>query len=120
MIASSSAITTRVGRGSVTVLPASTSGQFGGDAVEQGILLPLELAHRAAQRLRVAGLRIGVTAGVTRLDVGERRLRHQCTEAHVLSLFLEESQLLLGDRELRADPLEALADVDESTLQEGL
>src|SRR4051812_40096544 len=120
MIASSSAITTRVGRGSDTVLRGSAGGQFGRDAVEEGVLLRLELAHGAAQRLRLTGLRIGVTAGVARLDVGEGRLRHQRTEADVLRLLLQEAELLLGDRELGADALETLADVDQSTLQEGL
>src|SRR5437868_7034249 len=98
MMASSSAITTRVGRAgsAVTGLPGSASGQFSGDAVEEGVLFPHELGHRSAQRLGVAGLRVGVTARVTRLDVGEGRFGHERPEPPVFGLLLEESQLLLG------------------------
>ena len=69
---------------------------------------------------RVAGLGIGVPAGVAGLDVGERRLRHQRPQPHVLRFLLEEAELLLGDRELGADALQPFADVDEAALEEGL
>ena len=67
----------------------------------------------------MAGLGVGVAAGVARLDVGERRLRHERAQPGVLGLLLEERELLLGDRELGADPLEAVADVDEAALRGG-
>jgi murein DD-endopeptidase MepM/ murein hydrolase activator NlpD len=68
----------------------------------------------------VARLGVGMTPRVAGLDVGERRLGHQCAQPHVLRLLLEEAELLLGDRELRPDPLQPFADVDETPLQEGL
>jgi hypothetical protein len=66
----------------------------------------------------VAGQGVGVAAGITGLDVGERRLGDERAEAHVVGLFLEEHQLLLGDGQLGANALEAFADVDQATLQD--
>jgi hypothetical protein len=66
----------------------------------------------------VAGERIGVPPSVASLDVGERRLGDERAEAHVVGLLLEEHELLLGDGQLGANPLEAFADVDEATLQD--
>jgi len=96
----------------------SARGQFGGDAVEQRILLPFELPDGAAQRVGVAGLGVGVTAGLARLDVGQGRLGDERAQAHVLGLLLEEAELLLGHRQLSPDPLEPFTDVDESSLEE--
>src|SRR5262245_58774212 len=99
MIASSSATTTR-GRRVGASAPKSTGSagrEIGGDAIEQLILLRLELAHVLAQGVAVAGERIGVPAGVAGLDVRERRLGDERAQAYVVGLLLEEHQLLLGD-----------------------
>ena len=69
------------------------------------------------KRVAVAGERVGVAAGVPRLDVGQRRLGDQRAQPDVLGLLLEEGQLLVGDGELGAHPLEALAHVDEAALR---
>ena len=61
---------------------------------------------------------VGVPAGVPGLDVGERRLGDQRPQAGVFGFLLEERELLLGDRELRAEALEAVADVDEAALEQ--
>ena len=98
----------------------SARRQFGRDAVEERVLLLLELADRRPQRLGVARLGVGVAAGVAGLDVGERGLRHERPQPYVLGFLLEEAQLLVGDRELGPDPLQALADVDEAPLEERL
>ena len=68
----------------------------------------------------MAGQRVGVTAGVARLDVGERGLRNERAQPDVLGFLLEDHELLLGDVELGADALEALAHVDEAALQDRL
>ena len=74
---------------------------------------------RAAQRVALAGLRVGVAAHVAGLGVGDRRLRDQRAQPGVLGLGLEERALLVGDGQLRAQPLEAVAHVDEAALQQG-
>ncbi len=59
-------------------------------AVEQCVLLGFELVDRPAQRLALAALGVGVAAHLVRLGLGERRLRHERTQAGVLGLGLEE------------------------------
>lgn len=63
---------------------------------------------------------IGVAPGLTGLDIGQGCLRDERAHALALRLLLEEEELLLGDRELRTDALEALADVDQAPLQDRL
>ena len=79
-----------------------------------------ELPHGDAQRVAVAGEGVGVATGVAGLDVGQRCLRDERAHALALGLLLEEEHLLLGDRELGTDALEALADVDQAPLQDRL
>ena len=81
------------------------------------VLLALELRDRAAQRVAVRGQGVGVPPGVSGLGLGERRLRDQGPQPGVLGLLLEERELLLGDRELGAQALEPVADVDEAPLE---
>ena len=57
-------------------------------------------------------------AGVARLDVGERGLGHERAQAGVLRLFLEEHELLFGDGQLDAQPLEPFADIHEAPLED--
>ena len=66
----------------------------------------------------MAGERVGLPAGVARLHVGERRLGHERAQAGVFGLFLEEHELLFGDRQLDAQPLEPFADIDETPLED--
>ena len=123
MIASSSAITTRVGRlGSAdtglpvvngpTVRPRCGRGASPAPAPARSTVARSDSAWRAwASAWRRASRASTSASG---------RLRHQRPEADVLRLLLEEAQLLLGDRELGPDPFQAFADVDQAALEEGL
>ena len=122
MIASSSAITTRVVGSAVS----GTAGALGQRAessaeirIEQAVLLLLELAHRGADGVAVPGQRAGMAAGLAGLHVGERGLGHE-RPAHVLGFLLEECELLVGHGELGAHPLEPFAHVDEAPLEHRL
>ena len=74
---------------------------------------------RPAQRVALAALGVGVAARLVRLGVGERRLGHERPQAGVLGFGLEERALLVGDRELGAQPLEPVAHVDQAALEQG-
>ena len=121
MIASSSAMTTRTGvlSDDGTGLRSGSAGrEFGRDAVEKGILLALELHDVAAERVTMAGERVGVSAGVARLDIRERGFGDERAQAGVFGLLLEEHELLFGDGQLDAQPLEPVADIDEAPLKD--
>ena len=84
------------------------------------VLLLLELVRsRAAGRRAWRVLGVGVTAGLVRLGVGERGLRHERPQTGVLGLGFEERTLLVGDAELGAQPLQSIAHVDQTALQQG-
>jgi len=68
----------------------------------------------------MAGEGVGMAPGITGLDIGQGCLGDERAHALALRLLLEEEELLLGDRELRTDALEALADVDQAPLQDRL
>src|SRR5262249_55654452 len=97
MIASSSAITTRVGSGTGALrgCGCSVGRELVCHPVEESVLLALELRDRARERVPVAGERVGMAAGVACLDVAERRLSHEGTQAGVVGLVLEERDLLV-------------------------
>src|SRR5262245_8928061 len=98
MIASSSAITTRVARavGSDTGSDLGSAGrELGRDAVEEPVLLLFELPDRRADGVAVPAEGIGVATGVARLDVGERGLGHEGAQPDVLGLLLEHRELLV-------------------------
>ena len=63
---------------------------------------------------------IGLSPGIAGLDIGQRCLGDERAHALALRLLLEEEELLLGDRELRTDAFETLADVDQAPLQDRL
>lgn len=70
MMASSSAITTRVGK----VLPSPWSAVGRDKPVEQLVLGRLEPADIGGERIAVAAHRVGVALGLAALRFGERRL----------------------------------------------
>ena len=123
-MASSSAMTTRVGRVGLSGHEGSrwsTRGQFGRDAVEQRVLFALELAHGRAAATSAWRAWASAWRRASRASTSASgRLRHQRAQPHVLRFLLEEAELLLGDRELGPDALQAFADVDEAALEEGL
>ena len=63
---------------------------------------------------------VDIGSNSVRLSIGERRLRHERTQAGVLRLGGEERALFLGNREFGAQSLEPIAHVDEATLEQGL
>ena len=93
--------------------------ELGGHAVEERVLLGFELAHRPPQRVPLADLGVGVAAHLAGFGVGHRRLGHERAQPGVLGLGLEERALLVGDGQLRAQPLQAVAHVDQAALQQG-
>src|SRR5437763_3165060 len=117
MIASSSAMTTRRRRAFASATAESACRELGGDAVEELVLLDLELLDVLPERVAMASERVGVAARVAGFDVGERGFGHQRSQPDVVGLLLEEHELLLRDGELGADPLQTFADVDEAPLQ---
>ena len=94
--------------------------EFGRHAVEQRILLPDELGDRTGERVPVPRQRVGVPAGVAGLHVADGRLGDERPEPGVVSLALEERELLLGDGELGAEALDPLTHVDEASLEDRL
>src|SRR5581483_10417266 len=119
MMASSSAITTRV-----DVFTKRRSGgwsglrgQLVGHPIEEGVLLAEQLGQGGFEGLAMPGHRLGVPAGLTGLSVAQRGLGDECPEAGLLALLLEETLLLDCNGELGADPLEPLGDVEETPLQ---
>src|SRR5689334_14034728 len=122
MIASSSAITTRTGlvTGVVPLTYRLRRGgrsprerQLAGHAVEERVLIALELLDGAAHRVALARLCIGVAAHLVRLGLGQRCLRHEGPQARVLRLGDQDRALLVGDGQLGAEALETIAHVDE-------
>src|SRR5690348_16921739 len=112
MIASSSATTTRTALlTSFRSLDASgrqtRARELVGHAIEQCVLLALELGNRTTQFVALTSLRLGVALGLVRLRLGKRRLRDERTQARVISLVDEKRTLLVGDGELRAQSLQA-------------
>ena len=94
-------------------------GQLGRHPVEQRVLFPPELRDLQGQGIPVPGQRVRMPAGIPRLGIGQRRLGHQRPQAGVLSLLLEERQLLLGDAQLHPQALEPFADVHQVALEDG-
>ncbi|TML61598.1 MAG: 4-alpha-glucanotransferase [Actinobacteria bacterium] len=80
---------------------------FGQQAVEELVLGPLELGDRAEDGSSLAAHGVSVLLGLVVLAAGERRLRHQRAQAHVVGSIGEERQLLLHDPELGPRLLEA-------------
>src|SRR6266567_6048777 len=102
MIASSSAITTRVGLGTgrLRCSGASAGRELGRHAVEQSVLLALQVADGPGERVAMPGQRVSVAASIAGLDVAERRFGHERAQSGVVGFVLEERELLLRDRQL--------------------
>lgn len=96
-MASSSAITTRVG----TVALQCSSWSGGGDEpVEQVVLGEFELPDLGEEIGMVAAHGIGVALGLVVLLLRERRLGHQRSEPSFVGLLRQVGELLLGDGEI--------------------
>src|SRR5258705_9827605 len=115
MMASSSAITTRVI--DVSSWPYRST-RFGDETVEQFVLGRLELLDRTQQFGAVAGHGVGVALGLTMLVLGEGRLGNQGPQAGVVGLRSQLRKLLVDDRELVAQGAEAITHVGQTALDE--
>lgn len=131
-MASSSAITTRVGNvdglslGSLGVQcrvapqcerPIRSVG-LDEQAVEELVLGLLEAGDLGAHLPAVALHRIGVTLGLAVLAPGERRLGHERAEPGLLGLVGQMGELLVGHAQLGSQRLEAVAHLDEAAFDE--
>src|SRR5947209_8614129 len=104
MIASSSAITTR------TATKGPPLPAVGQQAVEELVLGLLESLDGLHQLGPAVGNGVGVLLGVVMLAIGERRLRDERAQAGLVGRLGEEGHLLVDDRQVGAQPLEALSD----------
>ena len=95
-------------------------GLLGRHAVEQCILLAFELDDRTGQHIALAAEGVGVTATLAGLGVRERGLGDQCPEAGTVGFLLHVQELFLRDGKIGAQSPEPVADVDETTLEEGM
>ena len=68
----------------------------------------------------MAGLGVGVPAHLVGLGLAQRGLRDEGPQPGVLGLVRQDRALLVGDRELGPQALEAVAHVDEPALEQGL
>ena len=117
-MASSSAITTRVGTMG-SLLSGSVSDQAGSasEPVEQIVLGPLELVDLGRPReSRWRRHRVGVPLGLAVLLLGQRRLRHERPQAGLVGLLGELRELLVGDPQLLTELAQARGEVLEAAL----
>src|SRR3954453_12489910 len=124
MMASSSAINTRVGNaGSPSWFGCMWSGGLGGragdQAVEQLVLRALERLELGDDVRAVPAHRVGVLLGLAVLLLGERCLGDQGPDAGVVGLVGEVRELLLGHAQLLAEVAQAVGHLGEATLDQG-
>ena len=142
-MASSSAITTRVGTdrfASLAVTGASASdgcrraarparadrgrgagaaqSGAGDEPVEQLVLGPLEPLDLGQHRGAVAAHGLGVAGGLAVLVLGQRGLRHQRPQAGLVGLVGQVGQLLVGHLELAAGLAHALGGLGQAPLEQ--
>lgn len=60
-----------------------------------------------------------MTLGVVVLSIGHRRLGHQGAQPGVVGCLSQVAELLIGERQLLAEPLEALTDLRQAAFDEG-
>ena len=125
MIASSSATTTRTGLVTTEGLSVLRAGSDRSErrllrshAVEKGILLAFELGDRTDERVALTAERIGVTAALAGVGIGERGFGYEGAQPGGVGFFFHVDQLLLGHGEIGAEATQTVADVDEPPLQE--
>src|SRR2546423_12372101 len=107
MMASSSAITTRVGvfTGWRSGGWSGLRGQLVGHPVEEGVLLAEKLGQGGLQGLPVPGHGLGVAAGLPGLGGAQRGLGDEGPQPGLLALLLEKMLLLDRHGELGTPPL---------------
>src|SRR4051794_35165487 len=124
MMASSSAISTRVGNMSpFRPLPFNHPGVVGRSAgeepVEELVAAGLEAGDRLHHLGAAAAHGVGVAPGVTMLPVGERGLRDEGPEVGVVGVVTQMDELLVDDPELLSQRAQAVADLCQTTLDQG-
>src|SRR3954454_20492066 len=113
MMASSSAITTRVGTGWVPFCWPSEPAAYcegsvrssvarGGEPVEEVVLGPLHLLDGGTDGIAVAGHGLGVARCGAMFLLGQRRLRHQGPQTSLVGVVGQAAALIVADGELRS------------------
>src|SRR2546423_8165885 len=112
MMASSSAITTRVGvfTGWRSGGWSGLRGQLVGHPVEEGVLLAEKLGQGGLQGLPVPGHGLGVAAGLPGLGVAQRGVGDEGLQPGLLALLLVKFLLLACPAEVGLAPLAPLGD----------
>jgi len=110
MMASSSAIKTRVGTG-----PSLSAGR---ELVEQFVEPGLERHDGTGHFLPAAGHGVGVPACVAVLLLGERRLGDEGPEPGIVGLLAEVLELLVDDPELLSQDAQAPADLGQTAFDQ--
>lgn len=75
-------------------------GPFGGHAVEQAVLFGHESLNRVGEPVSLTSSDIGVTTGVSGVDVSEWRLGNEGPQPGVVGGFFEERELFVADGQL--------------------
>lgn len=114
MMASSSAITTRV----LTVGSSLRSCGLGHESVEQLVLGALETGDPLEQLGAVSLHGLGVPLGLVMLPIGQGCLRDERAQSSIVGCLGEVGQLILGDAELVAQLLEARRGLGEAAFDE--
>src|SRR4051794_11977861 len=105
MMASSSAMTTRIGT-TVSVRKVSVLGR---QAVEKLVLSLLELVDGGLHLRPVPAHRLGMTLCFMMLAIRDRRFGHERAQSSVIGGLGELEQLLVGDEQLGTQLLQPLA-----------
>src|SRR5262245_36352693 len=120
MMASSSAITTRMGTLVSSSFqggwPVASSAGFCSQTVEQLVLFAFELVARGLHLGSMAFVGVSVALGLVVLPIGKRCLGHECPDSGLVSGIVEVFGLLLRQDELLAKLLQPIADLLQPAL----
>lgn len=118
-MASSSAITTRVGTGGdLRRFSVGSAFELGGQPVEQLVLVLLETLDTRLHFAPVAQHGIRVALGLPVLALGQWGLGHEGPQTGVVGLFGELPKLLVGDDQLLAELAQPVGELRQATFDE--
>src|SRR5690349_24871063 len=117
MMASSSAMTTRVANGLLRV--GGSALRLGQQPVEELVLGALEVAQLVQDSGAVAPHGVGVAPRLLVLTTRHRRLAHERLDAQVVGRLLEGGELLVRHGQLLPEGAQARRDLVEAALQQG-
>jgi hypothetical protein len=87
-------------------------------AVEQLVLFAEQCTDGTLDDVALTSEGVGVAPGVAGFGLGQRRLGHERAQSRFLGLLFEERELLGGDGELGAHPLDPIGGVNEPAAKE--